>query len=125
MKNIINCEKAPAALGPYNHACEANGFVFTSGQLGIDTSTGKLVEGVEAQARQALINIENVLSAAGATMKDVLKATVFVVDLGDFATVNKVYNDQFGSDFPGRSCVQVAKLPAGGLVEIEVVAFKG
>ncbi|MDD6045584.1 MAG: Rid family detoxifying hydrolase [Clostridia bacterium] len=125
MKNIINCEKAPAALGPYNHACEANGFVFTSGQLGIDPSTGKLVEGVEAQARQALINIENVLSAAGATMKDVLKATVFVVDLGDFATVNKVYNDQFGSDFPGRSCLQVAKLPAGGLVEIEVVAFKG
>lgn len=125
MKKIINCTNAPAALGPYNHACEANGFIFTSGQLGIDPATGKLVEGVEAQARQALINLENVLATAGATMKDVLKATVFVVDLGDFSIVNKVYNDQFGADFPGRSCVQVAKLPAGGLVEIEVVAFKG
>lgn len=125
MKKIINCENAPAALGPYNHACEANGFIFTSGQLGIDPATGKLVDGAEAQARQALINLENVLAVAGATMKDVLKATVFVVDLGDFATVNKVYNECFGSDFPGRSCVQVAKLPAGGLVEIEVVAYKG
>ena len=125
MKKIINCEKAPAALGPYNHACEANGFIFTSGQLGIDPATGKLAEGVEAQARQSLTNLENVLNTAGASLKDVLKATVFVIDLKDFATVNAVYNEQFGSDFPGRSCVQVAALPAGGLVEIEVVAYKG
>jgi len=125
MKKIINCEAAPAALGPYNHACEVNGFVFTSGQLGIDPATGKLVEGVEAQAHQALTNLENVLKTAGATMKDVLKTTIFLVDLNDFAVVNKVYAEHFGSDFPGRSCVQVSKLPAGGLVEIELVACKG
>ena len=117
MKNIIKCDSAPAALGPYSHACEANGFIFTSGQLGIDPATGKLAEGVEAQAHQALVNIDNVLKTAGATMKD--------IDLNDFAAVNRIYGDYFGSEFPGRSCFQVSKLPAGGLVEIEVVAYKG
>lgn len=127
MKKIINCDKAPAAIGPYNHASDVNGFVFTSGQLGLDPATGKLVEGVEAQARQALINLKNVLMEAGCTdiKQDVLKTTVFVVDLNDFATVNKVYSEVFDTDFPARSCVQVAKLPAGGLVEIEAIAYKG
>lgn len=125
MKKIISCESAPAALGPYNHACEVNGFIYTSGQLGMDPATGKLVDGVEAQADQALTNLENVLKSAGATMKDVLKTTIFLVDLNDFAVVNKVYAEHFGADFPARSCVQVSKLPAGGLVEIELVACKG
>ena len=94
MKNIIKCDSAPAALGPYSHACEANGFIFTSGQLGIDPATGKLAEGVEAQAHQALVNIDNVLKTAGATMKDILKTTIFLVDLNDFAAVNRIYGDR-------------------------------
>lgn len=127
MKKIINCDKAPAAIGPYNHASDVNGFVFTSGQLGLDPATGKLVEGVEAQARQALINLKNILMEAGCTdiKQDVLKTTAYLVDMNDFATVNKAYSEVFDSDFPARSCVQVAKLPAGGLVEIEAVAFRG
>jgi len=127
MKKIVKCAKAPAAIGPYNHASDVNGFVFTSGQLGLDPATGKLVEGVEAQARQALTNLKNVLLEAGCSdiKQDVLKTTVYLVDMNDFAAVNKVYSEFFPSDFPARSCVQVAKLPAGGLVEIEAIAFRG
>lgn len=125
MKTIISASNAPAALGPYSHATQVNGFVFTSGQLGIDPATGKLPEGVSAQTELALSNLEAVLAAAGCTLANVLKTTVFVQDLGDFATVNKIYGDRFGKDFPARSCVQVAKLPAGGLVEIECIAAKG
>lgn len=124
MKNIITANNAPAAIGPYSHAVEAGGLVFTSGQLGLDPATGKLQEGVEAQTKQALENLKNVLEAAGSSVANVLKTTVFVQDLGDFAAVNAVYGEFFGKDFPARSCVQVAKLPAGGLVEIECVAKK-
>lgn len=124
MKEIISAQNAPAAIGPYNHAIAHEGFVFTSGQLGINPETGKLPEGVEAQAEQSLINIENVLKAAGSSMADVVKTTVFVVNLADFAKVNKIYGEHFGGDFPARSCVQVAALPAGGLVEIEAIAMK-
>lgn len=124
MKEIISATNAPAALGPYSHAVAMEGVVFTSGQLGIDPETGKLVEGVAAQAEQALKNLEAVLKAAGASMADVVKTTVFVTDLADFGTVNAIYGQHFGADFPARSCVQVAALPAGGLVEIEAVAFR-
>ena len=124
MKEIIIATNAPAALGPYSHAVAMEGIVFTSGQLGIDPATGKLAEGVAAQAEQALKNLEAVLKAAGASMADVVKTTVFVKDLADFGTVNTIYGQHFGADFPARSCVQVAALPAGGLVEIESVAFK-
>lgn len=124
MKELIFANNAPAAIGPYSHAVVMEGIVYTSGQLGVNPETGKLSEGVEAQALQALINLEAVLTAAGASMKDVVKTTVFVHDLKDFAVVNKVYGERFGSDFPARSCVQVAALPAGGLVEIEAIAFK-
>jgi 2-iminobutanoate/2-iminopropanoate deaminase len=96
--------------------------VFLSGQLGIDPAEGKLVEGVEAQARQALNNIRNVLDAAGLTLDDVVKTTIFLTDMKDFAVVNAVYGSFFTEPFPARSCVQVAALPAGGLVEIEVLA---
>ena len=122
MKNIVNTSKAPAAIGPYVQAVRTEGLLFTSGQLGIDPATGKLPEGVEAQTVQSLNHLKAILEEAGATFADVIKTTVFVKDLADFATVNALYQKAFGETFPARSCVQVAALPAGGLVEIEVIA---
>lgn len=122
MKNIVNTSKAPAAIGPYVQAVRTEGLLFTSGQLGIDPATGKLPEGVEAQTVQSLNNLKAILEEAGATFADVIKTTVFVKDLADFATVNALYQKAFSETFPARSCVQVAALPAGGLVEIEVIA---
>ena len=122
-KKVISAPNAPAALGPYSHANAANGFVFSSGQIGIDPATGKLPEGIEAQAEQALINLENVLRAAGSDMTQVLKTTVFVTDMGQFATVNKIYAAHFNGNFPARSCVQVGALPGGALVEVEAIAL--
>ena len=124
MKEIIVAENAPAAIGPYSHAVVINDMVFTSGQLGLIPETGKLPEGVEAQTEQALINLRNVLKASGTDMEHVVKTTVFVQDLADFAKVNTIYAKFFATNPPARSCVQVAKLPAGGLVEIEAVAVK-
>lgn len=124
MKEIIVAENAPAAIGPYSHAVVINDMVFTSGQLGLIPETGKLPEGVEAQTEQALINLRNVLKAFGTDMEHVVKTTVFVQDLADFAKVNAIYAKFFATNPPARSCVQVAKLPAGGLVEIEAVAVK-
>ena len=124
MKEIIVAENAPAAIGPYSHAVVINDMVFTSGQLGLIPETGKLPEGVEAQTEQALINLRNVLKASGTDMELVVKTTVFVQDLADFAKVNAIYAKFFATNPPARSCVQVAKLPAGGLVEIEAVAVK-
>ena len=124
MKKQINTVNAPAAIGPYCHATEANGFIFTSGQLGFDPETGKLREGVEAQARQSFTNLKTVLESAGSSLDDVLKTTVFVADLADFGKVNAIYAEFFGPNYPARSCVQVAALPAGGLVEAEVIAVK-
>ena len=124
MKEIIVAENAPAAIGPYSHAVVINDMVFTSGQLGLIPETGKLPEGVEAQTEQALINLRNVLKASGTDMEHVVKTAVFVQDLADFAKVNAIYAKFFATNPPARSCVQVAKLPAGGLVEIEAVAVK-
>ena len=124
MKEIIVAENAPAAIGPYSHAVVINDMVFTSGQLGLIPETGKLPEGVEAQTEQALINLRNVLKASGTDMEHVVKTTVFVQDLADFAKVNAIYAKFLATNPPARSCVQVAKLPAGGLVEIEAVAVK-
>ena len=124
MKDIITANNAPAAIGPYSHAVHMEGMIFTSGQLGLDPASGKLPEGVEAQAHQALKNLGAVLKAAGSGYNDVVKTTVFVTDLKDFPTVNKIYGEYFTLGYPARSCVQVAALPAGGLVEIEAVAFK-
>ena len=124
MKKQINAANAPEAIGPYCHATEANGFIFTSGQLGFDPETGKLREGVEAQARQSFTNLKTVLESAGSSLDDVLKTTVFVADLADFGKVNAIYAEFFGPNYPARSCVQVAALPAGGLVEAEVIAVK-
>ena len=118
----VATSEAPAALGAYSQAVKANGFVFVSGQLGIDPTTGKMPEGVEAQAKQSLANVEALLTAAGATFADVVKTTVYLADIADFAAVNEIYASKFEAPFPARSAFQVAALPAGGLVEIEVVA---
>lgn len=124
MKKSINAQGAPAAVGPYVHAVEANGFIFTSGQLGLIPESGTLPEGVEAQAHQSLKNLAAVLEAAGSDLDHVVKTSVFLEDINDFAKVNEVYAQYFKHEVPARSCVQVAKLPKGGLVEIEVIAVK-
>ncbi len=121
-KKIIKSENAPKALGPYSMATATEELVFTSGQLGIYPETGDLAEGVEAQTRQALKNVEAVLKAAGSCLDCVLKTTVFLKSMGDFAAMNAVYAEFFTSNFPARSAVEVAALPKGGLVEIETIA---
>lgn len=120
----LSTPSAPGAVGPYSPAVRAGDWVILSGQLGLDPATGKLVDGVEAQARQALANVAAVLGDCGASITDVAKSLVFVTDLGDFATVNAVYAEAFGDHRPARSTVQVAALPAGAQVEIEVWAYR-
>ncbi len=125
-KETLNTANAPAAIGPYAQAVLAGGMLYTSGQLGIDPSTGELENGVEAQARRSLQNLGEILKEAGMSFSDVVKTTVFLANLGDFAAVNAIYQSFFdGSGYPARSCVQIAALPKGGLVEIECVAVKG
>jgi 2-iminobutanoate/2-iminopropanoate deaminase len=121
-KTVIHAEKAPVAVGPYVHAVQAGGMVYTSGQLGMNPINGDLPEGVEAQTEQALKNLGAVLEAAGVSYADVVKTTVFLADMKDFKTMNGIYAKYFTGETPARSCVQVAKLPKGGLVEIEAVA---
>ena len=124
MNQTITAPTAPAAVGPYCHAKLAGSTLYTSGQLGLIPATGVLPEGVEAQAAQALDNLIAVLAAAGMTCADVVKTTVFLADMGDFAAVNAVYANYFPVDPPARSCVQAAALPKGALFEIEAVAVK-
>ena len=123
-KTVITAQNAPAAVGPYSHAVMAGDVLFTSGQLGLDPATGELKEGVEAQTTQALENLKAVLEAASLSMKNVVKTVVFLDNMGDFAAVNAIYATYFEGDTPARSCVQVAALPKGGLVEIEAVAVR-
>ena len=123
-KTVITAQNAPAAVGPYSHAVMAGDVLFTSGQLGLDPATGELKEGVEAQTTQALENLKAVLEAAGLSMKNVVKTVVFLDNMGDFAADNAIYATYFEGDTPARSCVQVAALPKGGLVEIEAVAVR-
>lgn len=125
-KKIITTEKAPKAIGPYSVAVQLGNLVFTAGQLGIDPQSGLLVEGgIEVETRQALTNVKNVLEAAGSSLDKVLKVTVFLNDMEDFARMNAIYGEFFTSAYPARSAVQVAALPKGGSVEIEVVAGVG
>ena len=121
---VIHTDKAPAAVGPYVQAIQAGNMLFASGQLGLIPETGALPEGVEAQARQSLANIRAILDEAGYAVSDVVKTTVFLKDIGDFTAVNAIYADFFGDSKPARSCVEVAQLPKGGLVEIEFIAAK-
>ena len=126
MKKIISTPNAPAAIGPYSQAVEAGGWVFLSGQIPLDPATGQMVEGdVVAQAEQVMKNLEAVLAAAGCTFAHVVRAGIFLADLADFARVNEVYAKRFPSEPPARATVQVAGLPRGALVEVDVVAFKG
>ena len=121
-KSVIASEKAPKALGPYSAGIKTGNMVFLSGQLGMNPETGKLAEGVVAQAEQSLTNIEALLAEAGATFDNVVKTTVLLADIADFAAVNEVYASKFSEPYPARSAFAVANLPAGGLVEIEVIA---
>ena len=116
-------DEAPAAIGPYAQAVSVGGFLYTSGQIALDPASGQLVAGgFEAEARQVLSNLRAVLASAGCTFADVVKATVYVVDLGDFPRLNALYGEAMGDHRPARSSVQVAALPKGGLVEIDLVA---
>ena len=125
-KTVIATTNAPGAIGPYSQAIKVNGFIFVSGQIGLAPTTGELVDGgVEEQSRQALTNVKNVLAAAGSNLEKVVKTTVFLKDINDFAALNAVYGEFFGADCPARSAVQVAALPKNALVEIEVIAEAG
>ena len=121
-RDAIATTGAPAAIGPYSQAIAIDGLVFCSGQLGLDPATGVLAEGVEAQAERSMENLVAVLGAAGLTMADVVKTTIFLADMGDFAAVNGVYGRFMPEPPPARSTVAVAALPKGGLVEIEAIA---
>ena len=121
-RQVVQTERAPAAIGPYSQAIRAGNLVFTAGQVGIDPATGKLVEGTAAQTRQAMQNLKAILEAAGSSLERVVKTTIFVADLNDFAVVNEVYGSFFTGAPPARSTVQVARLPLDARVEIEMVA---
>lgn len=124
MKAIMTTA-APAAIGPYSQAIESNGTVYVSGQLPIDPSTGEFAEGgIQAEARQSLTNIKNILAEAGMTMQNVAKVTVLLADISNFAAVNEVYAEFFEAPYPARSAFAVAALPKGANIEIEAIAVK-
>ena len=120
--STIYTPNAPAAIGPYSQAILAGNMLFTSGQLGLDPATGALPEGIEEQARLSLQNVGAILEEAGFRKTDVIKTVIFLKNMSDFAAVNELYAGFFGEHKPARSCVEVARLPKGGLIEIEVVA---
>lgn len=125
MKKVIATTNAPAAIGPYSQAVQAGNMLFASGQLGIDPSSGNFVEGgVKEQTAQAFKNVHAILAEAGFTIDQVVKTTVYLADMGDFAAMNEVYASQFEGAFPARSAVAVKTLPKNGLVEVEVIAVK-
>jgi 2-iminobutanoate/2-iminopropanoate deaminase len=123
-KSIVHTENAPKAIGPYSQAVRTGSMVYTAGQVGLIPSTGELVPGgIEAQTRQVLSNLKSVLEAAGSSLGDVVKTTVFLADMNDFGKVNAVYAEYFPQNPPARSTVAVAALPKGALVEVEAVAL--
>ena len=122
-RTTVSTPQAPAAIGPYSQAVVHDGVIYTAGQVGIDPQTGKLVEGgIEAQTRQALSNLQAILEASGTSMANVIRTTVYMQDLADFAAMNQVYAGFFAQDPPARSTTQAAALPLGALVEIDVMA---
>ncbi|WP_109207398.1 RidA family protein [Moorella sp. Hama-1] len=122
-QKVITTEQAPAAIGPYSQAIKVDNLIYTSGQIPIDPATGQIVAGGAAeQAARVMANLQAVLAAAGASLKDVVKTTLFIKDMNDFGTINEVYGRYFPQDPPARSCVEVARLPKDVLVEIEAVA---
>ena len=124
MKKVISTTNAPAAIGPYSQAIEANGFVFASGQIPVNPETGEIPEGIEAQAEQVMKNVKNLLEAAGTSVDQVVKTSVFIKNMDDFATINGIYAKYFAKDCPARSCVEVARLPKDVLIEIEAIGLK-
>ena len=124
MKKVISTTNAPAAIGPYSQAIEANGFVFASGQIPVNPATGEIPEVIEAQAEQVMKNMKNLLEAAGTSLENVVKTTVFIQRMDDFGTINGIYAKYFEKDCPARSCVEVAKLPKDVLLEMEAIAVK-
>ena len=122
----IHTNNAPAAIGPYSQAIEVNGFIFASGQIPIDPSTGNFVEGgIKERTKQAITNAKNILKEAGTDLAHVVKTTVYLANMADFAAMNEVYATFFQQPFPARSAVAVKDLPKGALVEVEVLAYKG
>ena len=123
MKKIIATKNAPAAIGPYNQAVKVGNMLFASGQLGLNPETGDFAEGgIKEQTEQAFRNVKAILAEAGMTIDNVVKTTVFLADMADFAAMNEVYASQFNGDFPARSAVAVKTFPKNGLVEVEVIA---
>ena len=123
MKNIVSTDNAPGAIGPYSQAVYSNNMLFLSGQLPIDKDTGLMPENVSDQTRQSLSNAKAILESAGATMRDVVKTTVFLSDMNNFASMNEVYKGFFTENYPARSAVEVARLPKDALVEIEMIVI--
>lgn len=124
VKSVINTSKAPAAAGPYSQGIGLENLVFVSGQLPIDPATGDLANGLEEQTKQSMANVKAVLEAAGSSLDKILKTTIFIRDMKDFATVNEIYAQYFPENPPARSCFAVAGLPKDALVEIECIAHK-
>lgn len=125
MKHVVKTDKAPQAIGPYSQAIEVNGMVYTSGVVPIDPVTGSVVEGdIKVQAVRVFDSMKALLEAAGSSCDDVVKTTVFIKDMNDFAALNEIYADYFTGDFPARSCVEVARLPKDVLIEMEAIALK-
>jgi 2-iminobutanoate/2-iminopropanoate deaminase len=123
MKTIISTDKAPAAIGPYSQAVKTGNLVFTSGVIPVDPKSGIIPEGAVAQAEQAISNLKNLLAESGCSMADVIKTTVFIKNMNDFANINEVYAKYFEQPFPARSCVEVARLPKDVLIEIEAIGL--
>lgn len=121
-KTVISTDKAPAAIGPYSQAIQVGEMIFTSGVIPVVPETGEIVQGIENQARQALSNMKALLESAGRDMSDIIKTTVFIKNMDDFAKVNEVYATFFEGEYPARSCVEVARLPKDVLIEIEAIA---
>lgn len=124
MKKVISTDKAPAAIGPYSQAIEINGMVYTSGIIPVVPETGEIPAGVEAQAEQAIGNLAALLQESGTSTENVIKTTVFIKDMNDFAKINEIYAKYFAGVYPARSCVEVARLPKDVLIEIEAIAVK-
>ena len=124
MQKVIKTDKAPGAIGPYSEAIEINNMVYTSGVIPVDPATGVIPEGVVAQAEQAISNLVNLVEASGSKVENVIKTTVFIKEMNDFAKINEVYAKYFKEPYPARSCVEVARLPKDVLIEIEAIAWK-
>ena len=121
-KTVIHTDAAPGAIGAYSQGIKSEGMVYASGQIGLDPASGTLLDGVEAQARQAFSNLSAILAAGGTTLENAVKISIFLADINDFAVVNKVMQELVPQPFPARSCFAVAALPKGALVEVEAIA---